>query len=171
MTKKPKTTAEQYVVRTSSLRPEEVLAFSHPFNPNSAISFVPLSDRVGMQRAQLGLGRIAPGRESFVPHAHSAQEEFVFILEGTGEMEIDGQCVTLEKGDYVGFPVDGAIHQLYNRGSEELVYLMGGERTATDMAQFPTLKKIGIWAEGTMRYVDEDAAQQFEPEDFVTPKG
>ena len=169
--RKKKPNIEQYVVRSASLRDDEILAFTHPLNPNSAISFVPLSDRVGMQRAQLGLGRIAPGRESFIPHAHTAQEEFIFILEGVGEMEIDGDCLVLQKGDYVGFPIDGAVHQLYNRGSKDLVYLMGGERTATDMSHFPTIKKIGFWAEGTMRYVDADAALQFEPDDFVEPKG
>ena len=159
--------AEKYIVRTASLSADQKLPFSHPFNPNSSISYVPLSDRVGMARAQLGLGRIPPGRESFVPHAHTAQEEFVFILEGMAEMEIDGARVAVGPGDYVGFPVDGAVHQLYNTGPVDLVYLMGGERTAADMAHFPTLKKIGIWAEGTMRYIDEEAAQQFKPDDFV----
>ena len=109
-TKKP--TAEDYVIRTGELKPAEIYSFTHPLNPNSAISFVPLSDRVGMQRAQLGLGRIPPGRESFVPHSHSAQEEFVFILEGNGEMEIDGERVAVGPGDYVGFP----------RGSPALQY-------------------------------------------------
>lgn len=163
--------AEDYVIRTAGLKPAELYSFSHPLNPNSSISFVPLSDRVGMQRAQLGLGRIPPGRESFVPHAHSAQEEFVFILEGTAEMEIDGERVAVGPGDYVGFPVDGAVHQLYNTGTSDLIYLMGGERTPTDMARFPTIGKIGVWADGTMRYIDEDAAQQFAPEDFVEPQG
>ncbi len=168
-TKKP--TAEEYVIRTAELKPAEIYSFTHPLNPNSAISFVPLSDRVGMQRAQLGLGRIPPGRESFVPHSHSAQEEFVFILEGNGEMEIDEERVAVGPGDYVGFPIDGAVHQLYNTGEADLVYLMGGERTPTDMSRFPTIGKIGVWAEGTMRYIDEDAAQQFSPEDFVEPQG
>jgi uncharacterized cupin superfamily protein len=165
------TKADKYVIRTAGLKPAEIYAFTHPLNPNSAISFVPLSDRIGMQRAQLGLGRIPPGRESFVPHSHSAQEEFVFILEGSGEMEIDGERVSVGPGDYVGFPIDGAVHQLYNTSDADLVYLMGGERTPTDMSRFPTIGKIGIWADGTMRYVDEDAAQQFSPEDFVEPQG
>jgi len=163
--------AEKYVIRTASLKAKEVLSFTHPLNPNSEIAFVPLSDRVGMQRAQLGLGRIVPGRESFIPHSHTAQEEFVFIMEGEGVMEIDGERVPVGKGDYVGFPIDGAVHQLYNTGDVDLVYLMGGERTPTDMTYFPTLKKIGVWAEGTMRYIDEDAALQFKPDDFVEPKG
>ncbi len=163
--------AEKHLIRTAGLKPAEIYSFTHPLNPNSAISFVPLSDRIGMQRAQLGLGRIPPGRESFVPHSHTAQEEFVFILEGSGEMEIDGERVAVGPGDYVGFPIDGAVHQLYNTSDADLVYLMGGERTPTDMARFPTIGKIGVWAEGTMRYIDEDAAQQFSPEDFVEPQG
>lgn len=161
---------EKHVIRTKELKPQEILPFTHPLNPNSAIAFVPLSDRIGMARAQLGLGRIPPGKESFIPHAHSAQEEFVFILEGEGVMEIDGEEVRVGPGDYVGFPIDGAVHQLYNRSDADLLYLMGGERTPTDFSRFPTIGKVGVWAEGTMRYIDEEAAQSFKPDDFVQPK-
>lgn len=161
---------ERYVVRSGAVAEDDMLLFRHPFNANSEIRLTPLSDRVGMQRMQLSLGRIQPGRESFVPHSHTTQEEFIFILSGQAEVEINGERTSVGPGDYVGFPIDGAVHQLYNTGDEELVYLMGGERTSTDMSHFPSLNKIGIWAEGTMRYVDAEV-QQYTPDDFVRRNG
>lgn len=162
--KKP---VESYIVRTRRLPEQDGFRFAHPFNPNSDLKMTPLSDRVGMQRAQLTLGRITPGKESFIPHAHAAQEEYIFILEGGGEIEINGARAAVGPGDYVGFPIDGAVHQLYNTGAGELVYLMGGERTLTDVSSFPTIGKIGVWAEGAMRYIDEAAARKLRPGDFV----
>ncbi len=158
---------ERYIVRTRMLPGQDSFQFAHPFNPNSDLKMTPLSDRVGMQRAQLTLGRIAPGKESFVPHTHAAQEEYIYILEGGGEIEIDGARAPVGPGDYVGFPIDGAVHQLYNTGAVELVYLMGGERTHVDYSTFPTIGKIGVWAQGAMRYFDEAAAKKFRPDDFV----
>lgn len=162
-----KKTAADYVVRTRDYKVDQGWRFTHPLNLNSAISMFPLSDRVGMQRAQLTLGRIAPGKESFLPHAHASQEEFVFILEGEAEMEIDGERIAVGPGDYIGFPVDGAVHQLYNTGTRELVYLMGGERTAVEVSFFPTAGKVGYWANGAMRYVDASAGESYRPEDFI----
>jgi uncharacterized cupin superfamily protein len=158
---------ERYIVRTGKLDDTDGFQFAHPFNPNSDLRMIPLSDRVGMQRAQLALGRIAPGKESFIPHAHATQEEFIFILAGAGEIEINSVRAALGPGDYVGFPTDGAVHQLYNTGTVELVYLMGGERTSVEYSRFPTISKIGVWAEGAMRYFDEAAAKKFRLEDFV----
>lgn len=158
---------ERYIVRTRMLSDSDGFRFAHPFNPYSDLKMTPLSDRVGMQRAQLTLGRIAPGKESFVPHAHTVQEEYIYILEGGGEIEINGARAPVGPGDYVGFPTDGAVHQLYNTGTTELVYLMGGERTQVDFSTFPTIGKIGVWADGAMRYFDEAAAKKFRPDDFV----
>ncbi len=163
----PKRKPEDYVVRSRSLADAESVPIRHPLNPQSDVRLQMLSDRVGMQRVQLSLGHIPAGKESFVPHAHCTQEEFIFILEGQGRLEIDGQAVALGPGDYVGFPTDGAVHHLINDGSEDLVYLMGGERTAVEVARFPTLGKTGIWADGAMRYVDQDAGESYSVQDFV----
>lgn len=158
---------DRYIVRTRELGDQDGFQFTHPLNPNSAIEMRPLSDRVGMRRAQLTLGRIPPGKESFLPHSHAMQEEFIYILEGAGEVEIDGDRAPVGPGDYVGFPTDGAVHQLYNTSDADLVYLMGGERTPVEFSTFPTVGKVGIWADGAMRYLDAGAGQTFRPEDFV----
>lgn len=161
---------EDYIVRTRDLTPESGVVFRHPLNENSNILMHMLSSHVGMARVQLSLGRVSPGRESFVPHAHTVQEEFLFILEGSGQIEIDGARAPVGPGDYIGFPTDGAVHQLYNTGTLDLVYLMGGERTEFEVSQFPTLGKTGVWANGEMRFFDRKEGTTFTVEDFFRPE-
>ncbi|WP_136659657.1 cupin domain-containing protein [Nitratireductor sp. XY-223] len=162
--------SEQYVVRTSQIPQEQTFHFSHPLNRASEMRIMPLSDRIGLKRLGVSIGRIPPGKEGFLPHAHTAQEEFVFVLEGEGTLTIDGDSTTIGPGDYVGFPTDGSVHHIENRGMRDLVYLMGGERTMTDVAFFPTIGKTGYWANGAMHYVDDDAVRTFRPEEFAAPK-
>ncbi|MEM9301725.1 MAG: cupin domain-containing protein [Pseudomonadota bacterium] len=161
---------DRYVVRTAAQTDEEQVAISHPLAENTRMQLLPLSERVGLSRLGLSIASLAPGNQSFLPHAHTAQEEFVFVLSGTGVLVIDGEETAVSTGDFVGFPTDGSAHQLRNDGTSDLVYLMGGERTATDVVHFPTLNKKGFWTNGAMHYVDVGDLQIMEPVDFVCPK-
>ena len=158
---------DRYVVRFSELKDTDYVSISHPLAEHSSLDLLPLSDRVGLSRLGLSIGRMPPGQRSFLPHAHAGQEEFVFIIAGVGVLMIDNEEDQVEAGDFVGFPTDGSAHQLRNDATSDLVYLMGGERTSTDVVSFPTLGKKGFWANGTMSYVDDNDAQDFAPEDFV----
>jgi len=44
-------------------------------------------------------------------HFHRASEEFYYIIEGTGRMEIDGECRPVVPGDAILIP-PGAWHQI-----------------------------------------------------------
>jgi len=153
VTKSPK-----HLVRTSSLEDSEAAHIKHPLNPKSEVFMHRLGDRAGMQRAQLSLARVPPGKESFIPHAHSVEEEFLFILEGRGIAEIDGDRFAVGPGDYLGFPTDGAVHHLINDGPEDLIYLMGGERSSLEVAHFPSIGKVGVIGDGEVRLFDGSAA-------------
>ena len=157
------------LVRTKDLSPAEARRIRHPLNPNSDITIQSLSDRVGMQRAVLSLARVPPGKESFIPHAHAVQEEFLYILEGEGTAEIGDQTVQVGPGDYLGFPTDGVAHHMRNTGSTDLVYLMGGERTALDIGRFPTAGKIIVFdmGSGAIEMYDQGTAQQLTFADFA----
>ena len=145
----------------------DYVPIAHPLEEDSLLHLLPLSDRVGLSRLGLNIGRMPPGQRSFLPHSHAGQEEFVFSIEGVGVLVIDGEESQVEAGDFAGFPTDGSAHQLRNDGTADLVYLMGGERTATEVVSFPTIGKKGFWANGTMSYVDNDDVQALAPEDFV----
>jgi uncharacterized cupin superfamily protein len=61
----------------------------------------------------------------------------------------------LGPGDYMGFPTDGTVHHLRNVGDTDLVYLMGGERTATEVSRFPSISKVGVFDRGRVSFFDE----------------
>src|SRR5260370_23313914 len=119
----------RHLVRTKALKPEEATHLRHPLNPKSDLRLHSLGDRAGMKRNQLHLARLAPGAESFVLHWHELQEEFVFVLEGTGRATIGDAERACRAGDYLGFPCDGVAHHLRNDRTTDPVYLVGCQRT------------------------------------------
>jgi uncharacterized cupin superfamily protein len=111
-----------------------------------------------MQRAHLSFARLPPGKESFLPHAHATQEEFLFVLEGRGMALLGDAEVEVGPGDYMGFPTDGTVHHLRNVGESDLVYLMGGERTEVEVSRFPSIGKVGVFKNSEVSFFDESSA-------------
>jgi uncharacterized cupin superfamily protein len=131
----------------------------HPFNPASEMRILRLGAAAGLQRIGVNLIRIPPGKESFIPHAHSAEEEFLYVLEGAGEVVLDGVAYPVGPGDFVGFPIDGVVHSLVSKGPGDLVYLTGGERSAVEVADMPSIGKTTVFRRGTMTLFGEDGVE------------
>ena len=62
-----------------------------------------------------------PG-QSTVMHNHPKEEEAIFVLEGTANMEIDGREVVVPAGSIVKFP-GNVPHDVRNLGSERCVIM------------------------------------------------
>ncbi|HEX8262265.1 MAG TPA: cupin domain-containing protein, partial [Allosphingosinicella sp.] len=129
----------------------------------SQIRGVELARLAGLKRTGVSLARIAPGRESFVYHAHAREEEWLYILAGRGTAEIDGSEHEVGPGDFMGFAAPSVGHHLRNTGEEELVYLMGGERLDCDVATFPRLGKTMVRVGERVEIYDSAAARPFGP--------
>jgi uncharacterized cupin superfamily protein len=112
-------------------------AFRHPWNPRSEMRGCMLSRQVGLERVGLSFIRVPPGKESFVFHRHNVEEEFAFVLSGKGAVDIGDETFDLGPGDFVGFPAASHAHHIRNTGSEELVYLSGGENAPVEIGDFP----------------------------------
>src|SRR5688500_979154 len=136
---------------------------SHPWNAKSEMTGVQLSRLTGLQRTGVSLARLAPGKESFVYHSHEREEEWIYILSGTGAAEIDGGEYEVGPGDYMGFTTPSVAHHLRNTGEEDLVYLMGGENRDAEVATFPRLGKKMVRVGGKVEIYDVDAAKPFGP--------
>ena len=117
---------------------------SHPWNPNSQLIWTQMARITGMTRAIVSHAALPPGKESFVYHSHHHEEEWVYIIAGTGLADIDGQTYPVGPGDFMGFPTPSAAHHLRNTGDSDLVYLMGGECLLEETADFPDLGKRKI---------------------------
>jgi uncharacterized cupin superfamily protein len=75
----------------------------------------PLGELFGLTNFGVNLTRLAPGSQSALRHAHSRQDEFIYVLKaGTGD-----------------------AHHLVNRSGKDVVYLEIGDRTAQDEGTYP----------------------------------
>jgi uncharacterized cupin superfamily protein len=98
----------------------------------------PLGELFGLRNFGVNLTRLAPGAVSALRHAHSLQDEFIYVVAGhpvlvTGEGE-----TPLAPGMCAGFPAGtGNAHLLANRGDAEVLYLEVGDRTPNDEVSYP----------------------------------
>jgi uncharacterized cupin superfamily protein len=139
----------------------------HPWNPNSKVYLKHLAHDAGLRRVALTLARVPPGKESFVYHSHERDEEFLFILSGRGRAEIDGKIYEVGPGDFMGFTAPGVAHHLSNPYEEDLVYLMGGERSNLDIAYFPKLGRHIVFGPSGIYGVDDAALRPMTFKDWA----
>jgi uncharacterized cupin superfamily protein len=101
----------------------------------------------------LGCGHfeLAPGKTAFPCHFHSAIEEGLYILEGTGTLRIGKEgkeTVALRAGDYVAMPPGPDFaHALTNTGAAPLRYLClsaPASATTLDVVLYPDSKKVAF---------------------------
>lgn len=88
----------------------------------------PLGRHFGLTRLGIHHVRLPPGRRTSFPHAESLEEEFVYVLDGTPDVWLDGHLHRLAPGDSVGFPAGtGISHTFINNSQREVGLLVVGE--------------------------------------------
>jgi uncharacterized cupin superfamily protein len=93
----------------------------------------PLGRLLGLKKLGIHHERLPPGRRTSFPHAESADEEFVFVIEGRPDVWIDGHLHALQPGDAVGFPAgSGIAHTFINNTQAEVRLLVVGEKTKAE---------------------------------------
>lgn len=87
------------------------------------VTWYALIDRAVTATAGLmaGIAEVEPGQGAKVPHRH-LQPELYYILDGVGELTIDGILTTVAAGTAVFIP-SNAWHQLRN-GSSDMLRLL-----------------------------------------------
>jgi quercetin dioxygenase-like cupin family protein len=60
--------------------------------------------------------------QSTVMHQHPGEEEAIFVLEGTANMNIGGEEVVVRAGSIVWFP-NAVLHDVRNRGPDRCVIM------------------------------------------------
>ncbi|MGH7122324.1 MAG: cupin domain-containing protein [Acetobacteraceae bacterium] len=103
-----------------------------------------LGDHAGLANFGVNLTRIIPGGQSSYRHAHSRQDEFVYVLRGEVELETDAGAEILQPGMCAGFPAgSGPAHRFVNRSAEDVLLLVVGDRTAGDAVTYPDIDMHG----------------------------
>jgi uncharacterized cupin superfamily protein len=98
----------------------------------------PLGDLFGLTNFGVNLTRLAPSSASALRHAHSKQDEFIYVLQGRPTLHTDGGRLQLSPGMCAGFKAGtGNGHHLINEAAEEVVYIEIGDRTPGDEGTYP----------------------------------
>lgn len=88
----------------------------------------PVGRALGLTRIGVHIETLPPGRRTSWPHAESDEEEFIFVLEGTPDVWIDGELYPLCPGDFVALPCGtGIAHTVLNNSDATVRLLVGGE--------------------------------------------
>jgi uncharacterized cupin superfamily protein len=97
-----------------------------------------LGEVFGLTNFGVNLTTLAPGACSALRHAHTKQDEFVYILSGSPTLHSDEGAKALSPGMCAGFKAgSGDAHRLVNETTSEVVYLEIGDRTSGDEASYP----------------------------------
>jgi uncharacterized cupin superfamily protein len=116
-----------------------------------------LGDLFGLTNFGVNLTRLAPNSVSALRHAHTMQDEFIYILQGRPTLHTDEGRTQLSPGMCAGFKAGtGNGHRLINETTEEVVYLEVGDRTPGDEGSYPDDDLKALLVEGEWKFVHKD---------------
>ncbi len=130
--------------------------YAHALNPDAVRHTRSLGDATGLTSLGVHLVRVKQGDDSTVYHTHHQDEEWIYILSGRGVAQIGERSVEVGPGDFMGFVAGSEPHAMRNPHAEDLVYLVGGNRLAFDVCDYPRIRMRRYRVNGTNEYVSWD---------------
>jgi uncharacterized cupin superfamily protein len=113
----------------------------------------------GLATFGVNLTRLAPGGESALRHAHTLQDEFIYVLSGHPTLITDAGETPLEPGMCAGFKAgSGDAHHLVNRTAADVLYLEIGDRGPGDSASYPDDDLCAVAVPGGWRFAHKDGS-------------
>ena len=117
----------------------------------------PLGDLFGLTNFGVNITRLASDGCSALRHAHTKQDEFVYILEGRPTLVTDTGRTVLNPGMCAGFKAgSGDAHCLINETGADVVYLEIGDRTRGDAVDYPDDDLAVVAIDGQRRIAHKD---------------
>lgn len=147
-------------VVAEEIKPRERLSnYPEPFASRMAGRIKrPLGDLFGLTNFGVNLTTLQPGAVSSLRHAHSRQDELVYILQGEPTLVTDEGETVLCPGMTAGFKAgSGNAHHLVNRTDSDVTYIEIGDRTDRDTASYPDDDiRAALGSDGRWVFVHKD---------------
>jgi uncharacterized cupin superfamily protein len=118
----------------------------------------PLGDVFGLSRFGVNLTVLEPGSASSLHHNHSAQDEFIYVLQGKPTLYLGDEIFELAAGFCAGFKAGGRAHHLENRTNEQVIIIEVGDRTQGDTVNYPKDDLAAALIEGKWRFTRKDGS-------------
>ena len=111
----------------------------------------------GLNNFGVNLTELAPGSVSALRHAHTLQDEFVYVLRGHPVLRTDAGDTPMAPGMCAGFRAGTAdAHQLLNPTDELVVYLEVGDRSDGDSVSYPDDDLVAAMIDGRWVFAHKD---------------
>lgn len=118
-----------------------------------------LGDLFGLTNFGVNITVVPPGALSALRHAHTTQDEFVYIVSGSLILHSDQGETELTSGMCAGFKAgSGNAHRLINRSTSEAVYLEVGDRAPGDAVIYPDEDLVANMSNGTWVFTHKDGS-------------
>ena len=103
---------------------------AHPLDASRVRTTVSLGDQVGLTKLGIHKTTLAPNIASTVEHFHDIDDEWFYILQGSGTLLCagEGEDTVVGAGDFVGFAAGARRPHAFRAGEEGMEYLTGGSR-------------------------------------------
>ncbi|SHH09247.1 cupin domain-containing protein [Massilia sp. CF038] len=118
-----------------------------------------LSQVFGMTNFGVNLTTLAPGASSALRHAHTLQDEFIYIVSGNPILHTDDGKHQMAPGMCAGFQAGtGNAHRLLNDSDADVTYLEIGDRSAGDEAVYPDDDMKAVQVDGVWLFLHKDGS-------------
>ena len=105
-----------------------------------------LAEATDSEQLGCSLYELESGDESWPYHYHTANEEALYVLSGSGTVRLAGEMYQLTNGDYVALPADETGgHKVINDSEGTLRYLLFSTMNEPDVTIYPESDKLGVF--------------------------
>lgn len=116
---------------------------------------------IGARTLGYNITVVPPGKSAYPFHSHRINEEMFFVLQGSGEVRIGAETLSIRSGDFIACPPGGpeTAHQIRNNGVEELRFLAVSTLHSPEINEYPDSEKFGVYAD--FPSVTDDGVESF----------
>ena len=105
-----------------------------------------LGEAAESERLGCSLYELPAEKRSWPYHYYTANEEAIYVLSGAGQLRLDDETSSLEKGDFAALPAnETGGHRVINDGDEPLRYLIVSTMNDPDVTVYPDSEKLGVF--------------------------